>query len=57
LVRSMSNSQWMEQPNLVQIQAINIGNVRYNDFKMNVKLKAQQAPEVEAPRKPAGRER
>lgn len=55
LVRSMSNSQWMEQPNLVQIQAINIGSVRYNDFKMNVKLKAQQAPEVDAPKKPAGR--
>lgn len=55
LVRSMSNSQWMEQPILVQIQAINIGNVRYNDFKMNVKLKAQQAPEVDAPKKPAGR--
>ncbi|MFA6780385.1 MAG: PilN domain-containing protein [Paludibacteraceae bacterium] len=55
LVRNMSNSQWMEQPNLVQIQAINIGNVRYNDFKMNVKLKAQQAPEMDTPKKPAGR--
>jgi len=55
LVRNMSNSQWMEQPNLVQIQAVNIGNVRYNDFKMNVRLKAQQAPEVDAPKKPAGR--
>ncbi|HEY8355252.1 MAG TPA: PilN domain-containing protein [Methylophilaceae bacterium] len=55
LVRNLSNSQWMEQPNLVQIQAVNIGNVRYNDFKMNVRLKAQQAPEVEAPRQPAGR--
>lgn len=55
LVRNMSNSQWMEQPNLVQIQAINIGNVRYNDFKMNVKLKAQQAPEMDTPKKPVGR--
>jgi len=55
LVRNLSNSQWKEQPNLVQIQAVNIGNVRYNDFKMNVRLKAQQAPEVEAPRQPAGR--
>lgn len=55
LVRNMSNSQWMEQPNLVQIQAISIGNVRYNDFKMNVKLKAQQAPEVDTPKKPVGR--
>lgn len=55
LVRNMSNSQWMEQPNLVQIQAISIGNVRYNDFKMNVKLKAQQAPEMDTPKKPVGR--
>lgn len=55
LVRNMSNSQWMEQPNLVQIQAVNIGSVRYNDFKMNVKLKAQQAPEGDAPNKPVER--
>ncbi len=55
LVRNMSNSQWMEQPNLLQIQAVNIGNVRYNDFKMNVNLKAQQAPDVDEPKKSGGR--
>jgi type IV pilus assembly protein PilN len=48
LVRNLANSEWMETPNLLEIQAVSIGNVRYNDFKMNVRLKAQQAPEVEA---------
>jgi type IV pilus assembly protein PilN len=50
LVRNLGNSQWMESPNLVEIQAVTVGGVRYNDFKMNVRLKAQQAPEVENPR-------
>lgn len=49
LVRNLANSEWMETPNLLEIQAVTINNVRYNDFKMNVKLKAQQAPEVEEP--------
>lgn len=55
LVRSFSESEWMESPNLVQIQAVTIGGVRYNDFKMNVKLKAQQAPEVDNPKKTKGK--
>ncbi|PKO26067.1 MAG: fimbrial protein [Betaproteobacteria bacterium HGW-Betaproteobacteria-8] len=55
LVRNLGNSQWMEQPNLVQIQAVNIGNIKYNDFKMNVRLKVQQAPEVEEPKKVRGK--
>lgn len=54
LVRNLGNSQWMEQPNLVQIQAVSIGNIKYNDFKMNVKLKVQQAPEVEEPKAARG---
>lgn len=55
LVRNLGNSQWMEQPNLVQIQAVSIGNIKYNDFKMNVKLKVQQAPEVEEPKAAKGK--
>lgn len=55
LVRNLGNSQWMEQPNLVQIQAVSIGNIKYNDFKMNVKLKVQQAPEVEEPKAARGK--
>lgn len=55
LVRNFGNSEWLESPNLVQIQAVTVAGVRYNDFKMNVKLKAQQAPEVEDPTKSPGR--
>jgi type IV pilus assembly protein PilN len=55
LVRHFSDSEWMESPNLVQIQAVTIGGVRYNDFKMNVRLKAQQAPEVDDPKKIGGK--
>jgi type IV pilus assembly protein PilN len=55
LVRNFSDSEWMESPNLVQIEAVTIGGVRYNDFKMNVRLKAQQAPEVEDPKKTRGK--
>lgn len=55
LVRNLANSEWMETPNLLEIQAVTISNVRYNDFKMNVKLKAQQAPEVEDPKPVRGK--
>lgn len=47
LVRNLGNSQWMERPNLVEIQATNIAGVRYNDFKLNVRLKAPQALEAD----------
>lgn len=55
LVRNFGNSEWLESPNLVQIQAVTVAGVRYNDFKMNVKLKAQQAPEVEDSTNSSGR--
>lgn len=55
LVRNFSESDWMESPNLVQIQAVTIGGGRYNDFKMNVRLKAPQAPEVENPKQTKGK--
>lgn len=55
LVRNLSESEWMEQPNIVEIQAVSIGNIRYNNFKMNVRLKSQQPPEVEDPKKKVGK--
>lgn len=55
LVRNFSESESMESPNLVQIQAVTIGGVRYNDFKMNVRLKAPQASEVEDPKRTEGK--
>jgi len=55
LVRNLANSEWMDTPNLLEIQAVTIGGVRYNDFKMNVRLKAQQAPVVDTPDVAKGR--
>jgi hypothetical protein len=35
----------MHSPNIVQIQAVMIGNIKYNDFKMNVRLRAAKKPQ------------
>lgn len=47
LVRNLGDSQWMELPNLVEIQATTIDGMRYSNFKMNVRLKSPQAAETE----------
>lgn len=41
-VRSLSASEWLESPNLVEIKATTINGLKYNDFTLNVKLKAPQ---------------
>jgi len=46
LVRNLSSSQWMTTPNLVEIKATKLNNLRYNDFTMTVNLKVKQPPEV-----------
>lgn len=45
LVRNLSVSEWMESPNLIEIKAVTINNLKYNEFTMNVMLKAAKAPE------------
>lgn len=45
LVRNLSVSEWMESPNLIEIKAVTINNLKYNEFTMNVMLKAAQVPE------------
>jgi type IV pilus assembly protein PilN len=42
LVRNLSASTWMESPNLVEIKAITVNNLRQNEFTLNVNLKAPQ---------------
>jgi type IV pilus assembly protein PilN len=44
LVRNLSTSNWMEQPNLVEIKSILVNNLKQNAFSINVKIKA---PKVE----------
>ncbi|CAG0981957.1 hypothetical protein MTYP_01810 [Methylophilaceae bacterium] len=50
LVRNLSTSEWMEAPNLIEIKSVNINNLKYNDFTMNVRLKALQPPEADDPK-------
>ncbi len=54
LVRNLSSSQWMEAPGLVEIKAATVNELKQNDFTLNVKLKAPQAPEKSDDEKKAG---
>jgi type IV pilus assembly protein PilN len=51
LVRNLSVSNWVESPNLVQIVASTVNNVRQNDFTLTVNLKPQKAEEAPAAKK------
>lgn len=51
LVRNLSVSNWVESPNLVQIVASTVNNVRQNDFTLTVNLKQQKAEEAPAAKK------
>lgn len=55
LLRNLGESKLMHSPNIVQIQAVMIGNIKYNDFKMNVRLRAPKKPEPETPVKSGSR--
>jgi len=45
LMRSLGNSQWMEAPELVEINSITEKNSKKSAFTLNVKQKSQQASE------------
>jgi type IV pilus assembly protein PilN len=45
LVRSLSNSKWLESPNLVEIKSITINNLKQNAYTLKVSL---QPAKVEA---------
>lgn len=51
LVRNLSGSQWMESPNLIEITAVSINNIKQNHFILNVSLKKPTADEKVAPAK------
>jgi type IV pilus assembly protein PilN len=55
LVRSLSTSQWMVSPNLIEIKSTTVNNLKYNDFMLNVSLKVQQPPEAGASPKKKGK--
>jgi type IV pilus assembly protein PilN len=49
-VRNLGVSNWLESPNLVEIQSATVNNIKQNNFTLTVSLKAQKAEE-EAPNK------
>lgn len=42
LVRNLTASTWMESPNLVEIKAIALNNIKQNEFTLTVNLRAPQ---------------
>jgi type IV pilus assembly protein PilN len=46
LVRNFGVSNWLESPNLVEIQSAMINNIKQNNFTLTVTIKAQKAEEA-----------
>lgn len=49
LMRNLASSPWLELPELVEIKAVTINNVRANEFSLNVKIKRQQLEDIKKP--------
>jgi len=49
LVRNLSVSNWMESPNLIEIQSATVNNIKINNFTLTVNLKVPKVEE--APKK------
>lgn len=47
LVRNFGGSQWLESPELIEIHAITVNNLKQSAFTMSIKQKAQQPAEAE----------
>lgn len=46
LVRNLGVSNWLESPNLVEIQSATVNNIKQNNFTLIVTIKAQKAEEA-----------
>jgi type IV pilus assembly protein PilN len=62
LMRNFEASPWLEDPRLVEIKAVKLGNANLNEFNVNVRLTrakeetpAAQAPVGKQPAAPAGK--
>jgi type IV pilus assembly protein PilN len=52
LMRNLEASQFLENPSLVEIRAVTVGNARLNEFTMNISI---TRPKSEEEKKPAAR--
>ena len=55
LMRNIESSPWLSNPNLIQIQAVNIGKMRISEFNMKLALKRPVAPEAKGGAKDAAK--
>ncbi|MES2353748.1 MAG: PilN domain-containing protein [Pseudomonadota bacterium] len=46
LMRNLASSPWLESPELVEIKAATLNNVRANEFSLNIKIKRQKPDET-----------
>jgi type IV pilus assembly protein PilN len=51
LVRNLSVSNWMELPNLVEIQSATVNNIKQNNFTLTVNLKVPKVEEAPTKKK------
>lgn len=42
LMKNLESSQWLGTPVLIEIKAVNVNNIRQNEFNLNVKLKSSK---------------
>jgi len=40
LMKNLESSRWLEKPVLIEIKAVNVNNIRQNEFNLNVRLKS-----------------
>jgi type IV pilus assembly protein PilN len=54
LMRNFEASPWLEDPKLVEIKAVKLGNATINEFNLNVKVsRPKEEPADQVPAKPA----
>ena len=39
-MKNLESSRWLETPVLIEIKAVNVNNIRQNEFNLNVRLKS-----------------
>lgn len=52
LMRNLEASPWLEAPDLVEIKAVTVNNLRANEFSLNVKITAKKSDEAPAAKQP-----
>ena len=49
LMRNLDTSPWLTNAELVETKAVQLNNLRVNEFSLNIQLKREQAPDVGKP--------